>query len=113
MLRATIKSQHIVQNYMLRFSGGPMDREYIYIYNKSACGVLDCTHLFLLPPWGNGYDLVASFRKNKNPHSDPALCGILGVSFYLYNNNYFLIWIFHIISCGAACYAPVPKYTIK
>ena len=41
----------------------------------------DRAHLSLLPSWGNGYNLSTSFRKKKTLHSDPALCGILGVSF--------------------------------
>ena len=52
-----------------------------YWAQVSVGGFLDCAHVSLLSPWSNGYDLSASFRKKKNPHPDPALCGILGVSF--------------------------------
>ena len=52
-----------------------------YWAQVSVRGFLDCAHLSLLLPWGNGYDLSASFRKKKNSHPDPALCGILRVSF--------------------------------
>ena len=30
-------------------------------------GFLDCAHLSLLPPWGNGYDLSVFFKKKKTP----------------------------------------------
>ena len=44
-----------------------------YWPHVSVGGFLDCAYLSLLPPWENGYDLFASFRKKKTLQPGPCL----------------------------------------
>ena len=53
-------------------------------------------HLSLLPPWGNGYDLSASFKKKKNPIPGPCLMRDTGSVPYLS----FTFWHLNILKLG-------------